>query len=124
MISGGTSIIHSNVIPDVLMEYSKIIIKSDTFPLDSFKSQTLVIASKNGPMLSCDRTVRLSNEIGDSRIDYGRIGTPIMNKEIWSVDDNFSVQSASSKRINSTLAFSDLRPMKGIRHLHKMKKKL
>ena len=34
-----------------------------------------------------------SSEIGDSRIDHGRIGTPIMNKNIWSVDENFSVRS-------------------------------
>ena len=33
------------------------------------------------------------SEIGDSRIDHGRIGTPIMNKNICSVDGNFSVRS-------------------------------
>ena len=93
MISGGTSIISSNVITDVLTDSSKMILKSDTFPLDSFKSQTLMIASQNEPTLSCDRIVRASSEIGDSRIDHGRIGTPIMNKNIWSVDDNFSVRS-------------------------------
>ena len=44
-------------------------------------------------MLSCNRIVRALSEIGDSRIDHGMIGTPIVNKNIWSVDDNFSVQS-------------------------------
>ena len=33
------------------------------------------------------------SEIGDSRPDHGRIGTPFVNKKIWSVDENFSVQS-------------------------------
>ena len=34
----------------------------------------------------------MSSDIGNSRIDHGRIGTPIVNKQIWSVDDNLSVQ--------------------------------
>ena len=70
-----------------------MILKSDTFPLDSFKSQTLVIALQNKTMLSCHRIVRLSSEIGDSRIDHGSIDTPFVNKSFWSVDDNFSVRS-------------------------------
>ena len=56
-----------------------------------------MIALQNDPTLSCDRIVRASSEIGDSRIDHGRIGTPIMNKNIWSVDDNFSVLSDIGK---------------------------
>ena len=91
MISGGTSIIISKVITDVLTDSSKMILKSDSFPLNTLKYQTLVIASQNEPTLSCNRIVRASSEIGNSSIDHGRIGTPIMNKKIWSVDDNFSV---------------------------------
>ena len=70
-----------------------MILRSDTFPLDYFKSQTLMIASQNEPTLSCDSFVRASSEIGDSRIDHGRIGTPFVKKDIWSRDDNFSVRS-------------------------------
>ena len=47
MIHRGTSIISSNVVTDVLMDSSKMILKTDTFPIDPFKSQTLVIASQN-----------------------------------------------------------------------------
>ena len=32
-------------------------------------------------------------EIGDSRPERGSIGTPFVNKDIWSRDDNFSVLS-------------------------------
>ena len=91
MIHEGTSIISSKVVTDVLSDSSKVILKSDTFPLDSFKSQTLMIASQNEPTLSCNRILRASSDIGNSRIDHGRIGTPIVNKIIWSVDDNFRV---------------------------------
>ena len=97
MISGGKNIISRNVITDVLTDSSKMILRSDTFPLDPFKSQTLVIASQNEPMLSCNRIVRVSSEIGNSRIDHGRIGTPIVNKNIWSVNDNFGVRSDVGK---------------------------
>ena len=91
MINGGTGIIESNVVTDVLTDSSKMIFKTNTFPLNTFKSYTLVIPSQNEPMLSCDKIVRASSDIGNSKIDHGRIGTPIVNKNIWSVDDNFSV---------------------------------
>ena len=82
MISGGTIISSSNVTTDVLTDFSKMILESDSFPLNPLKSQTLVIASQNELFLSFDRNVRVSSEIGDSRIDHGRIGSPIMNKNI------------------------------------------
>ena len=43
-------------------------------------------------MLSCNRIIRASSDIGNSRIDCGRIGTPIVNKKIWSEDDNLRVK--------------------------------
>ena len=90
VISRGTRIV-KNVVMDVLTDSSNMIFKTDMFPLDPFKSQTLVLASQNKPTLSCNSIVRASSDIGNSRIDHGRIGTPIVNKKIWSVDDNFSV---------------------------------
>ena len=81
----------------VLTYSSKMILKSDSFPLKHLKSKTLVIASQPEPFLSCDRNIRASSEIGDSRPEHGRIGTPFVNKEIWSGDDNFSVRSDVGK---------------------------
>ena len=92
MINGGTCIIKINVITDVLTDSGKIIIRTNMFPLDPFKSQTLVIASKNEPTLRCNRILRASIDVGNSSIDHGRIGTPIVNKKIWSVDENFIVK--------------------------------
>ena len=63
MIHGGTSIISSNVITHVLMNSSKMILKSDSFPLNPLKFKTLVIASPTEPFLSCDRDVRASSKI-------------------------------------------------------------
>ena len=86
-----------------------MIIKSDSFPLGPFKSQTLVIVSQNEPFLSCDRNVRALSKIGYSRIDHGRIGTPIMNKNVLGVDDNFSVLSdvgEANKLDNSVQRYS------------------
>ena len=93
MISEGTRIISSNVITFVLTASRKMIIKRDSFPLNSLKSKTLMIASKNEPFLSCNSNVRWSSKIEDSRMDHGKIGTPFVNKNILSVDENFSVQS-------------------------------
>ena len=44
MINGGTGIISSNVVTDVLADSRKMVFRTDTFPLNPFKSQTLVIA--------------------------------------------------------------------------------
>ena len=57
MIHRGTSIISSNVITHVLTDSSKLILKSDSFPLNPLKSKTLVIASKPEYFLICDRNV-------------------------------------------------------------------
>ena len=97
MIHGVTSIISSNVITHVLTESSKMILKSDSSPFNPLKSKTLVIVPLTEPFLTCDRYVRASSEIGYSRPEHGRIGTPFMNKNIWSGDDNFSVRSDVDK---------------------------
>ena len=93
MINGVTGIISSNVVTDVLTDSSKMIFRTDTFPLNPFKSQTLVIALQDEFMLSSNRIVRTSSDIRNSGIDHDRIGTPIVNKNIWSVNDNFNVRS-------------------------------
>ena len=93
IIHGGKSIISSNVITHVLTNSSEMILKIDSFPFNPLKSQTLVIAPLTETFLTSDRDVRALSEIGDSRPDRGRIGTPSVNKEIWSRDDNFSVRS-------------------------------
>ena len=93
MINGGTGKINSNVVTDVLTDSSKMIFKTDTFPLNPFKSQTLVISLQDEYTLSSNRIVRTSSDIGNSRINHVRIGTPIVNKNIWSVNENFNVRS-------------------------------
>ena len=93
IIHGGGSIISSNVITHVLTNSTEMILKSDSFPFNPLKSQTLVIAPLTKPFLTCDKDVRASSEIGASRPERDRIGTPFVNKEIWSRDDNFSVRS-------------------------------
>ena len=61
MISVGTSIISSNVVTGVLADSSKMILKSNSFPLNPLKYKTLVIASQTEPFLSFDRNVRASS---------------------------------------------------------------
>ena len=70
-----------------------MIIKSDSFPFNPLKSKTLMTAPLKEPFLTSDRDVRASSEIGDSRPDHGRIGTPFVNINIWSRYDNFIVRS-------------------------------
>ena len=96
VISGGISIV-KNVVTDVLPDSSKMILKTNTFPRNPSKSQTLMIASQDESTLSSNRIVRTSSDIGKSRIDHGRIGTPITNKNIWSADEKFRVKIKGNK---------------------------
>ena len=75
MISGVTSthIKVKDVVTDFLTDSSKIIF------IGPLKSETLGI-------------VRASSDVGNSMMYHGRIGTPIVNKKIWSEDDNFRVK--------------------------------
>ena len=93
MINGRTCIISINVVTDVLTDSSKIIFKTDMFPLNPLKSQTIMIESQEESTLISNMNVHTSSDIGNSRIDHGRIGTPIVNKNIWSVNDNLNVRS-------------------------------
>ena len=57
IINGGTCIISSNVVTDVLTDTNKMVFRTDTFPLNPFKSQTLVIASQDESTLSSNSIV-------------------------------------------------------------------
>ena len=92
MIYGRNSIISSNVITHVLTDSSEMIRKSDLFTFNPLKSKTLVIEPLTETFLTSDRDVRALSEIGDSRPEHGRVGTPFLNKNIWSGDDNFSAR--------------------------------
>ena len=97
IIHGVKIIIISNVITHVLTESSDMILKTESFPFNPLKSQTLVIAPLTKPFLTCDRDVRASSEIKDSRPEHSRIGTPSVNKNIWSGDKTFSFRSDVSE---------------------------
>ena len=68
-------------------------LKSDSFGFDPIKAQTLVIAPLTEPFLTSDKDVCTTSVIGYSRPNHSRIGTPFMNKDIWSRYDALSVQS-------------------------------
>ena len=97
MINRGTGIIRRNVVMDFLTDSNKMVLNTDTFLLNPSKSQMLVIALQDESTLISNMIVRMSSDIGNSRIDHGRIGTPIVNKKIWSENDNFNVQSDVGK---------------------------
>ena len=50
-----------------------------------------MITSQDESTLSSNSILCTSSDIGNNRIDHGRIGTPIVNKNIWSKDDKFNV---------------------------------
>ena len=60
------------------------------FAFDPLKAQTLVISHLTEPFLASDRDVRTTSVIGDIRPNHSRIGTPFINKDIWSRDDVLS----------------------------------
>ena len=87
IIQGWQIIICSNFITHVLTNSSKMTLKSDSFPFDPLKTQTLMIAPLTGPFLTSDRDVRSTSVIGASRPNHSRIVAPFTNKYISSGDD-------------------------------------
>ena len=65
-------------------------LKSNSFPFDPLKAQTLVIAPLTGPFLTTDRYIHTTSVIGASRPNHSRIGTPFVNEDISSGDDVLS----------------------------------
>ena len=85
--------INSNVIAHVLTNSSEMTLKSDSFAFDPVKAGMLVIATLTEPFMTSDRDVRTTSVIIYSRPNHSRIGTPFINKVIWSKDDALSVLS-------------------------------
>ena len=87
IVQGGESIIHSNVITHVLTNSSEMTIRSDYFPFDPLKAQTLMITPLTEPFLTSDGDVRSTIVIGANSPDHIRIVAPFMNEDILSRDD-------------------------------------
>ena len=100
IIQGGKSIIRSNVITHVLTNSSEMTFKSDSFAFDPIKAKTLVIVPLTEPFLTSDRDVRTTSVIGDNRTNHIRIGTPLMNKYIWSRYDALSTVQSDVGKLN------------------------
>ena len=75
IVQGGEIIIHSNVITHVLTNSSEMTLKSNYFPFEPLKAQTLMITPLTEPFLTSDRDVRSTSVIGASRPDHSRHST-------------------------------------------------
>ena len=84
IIQGGGNIVHSDVITLVLTNPEEMTLGTDSFPFDTLKVQTLMVASLVEPFLTSNGNVRLANVIGESRTDQNRIISPGMNEDISS----------------------------------------
>ena len=62
-------------------------LRTDSFPFDPLKAQTLMVASLVEYFLTSNGNVRLASIIGASRPDQSRIIAPGMNEDISSRDD-------------------------------------
>ena len=83
----GGSIIRSNAITHVLTNSREMTLKSDSFPFDPLKAQTLMITPLTEPFLTSDGDVCSTIVIGASRPEHSRIIAPFMNEDISSRDD-------------------------------------
>ena len=85
VIKGSTNIV-SNILTDILTDSNKQLFKMNTFQLNSLQYETVVIGPQDQ---SVKRTNRIISTPSDSRNISGnrisRIGTPGVNKDVWSV---------------------------------------
>ena len=62
-------------------------LRTDSFPFDPLKSQTLMFASLVEPFLTSNGNILSASIIGESRPDQSRIIAPGMKEDISSRDD-------------------------------------
>ena len=79
IIQRGGNIVGSDVIPHVLTNPDKVTLRTDSFPFDPLKAQTLMVAYLVKPFLTSNGNVRLASIIGACRPYQGRIIAPGMN---------------------------------------------
>ena len=106
IVQGEGIIICSNVITHVLTKSSNMTLKSDSFPFDPLKAQTLMITPLTEPFLTSDRDLRSTSVIGSSRPDNSRIFAPFMNEDISSRDDVLSTVRSDigeTKKLNTAV---------------------
>ena len=84
IIKGGENIVRSDVITHVPTNPEKVTLRTDYFPFDPLKAQTLMVASLVKPFLTSNGNVRSASIIGSSRPDQSRIIAPGMNEYISS----------------------------------------
>ena len=65
-------------------------LKSDSFPFDQLKAQTLMITPLTEPFLTSDGDVRSTSVIGASMPDNSKIFAPFTNKDISIIDNVLS----------------------------------
>ena len=79
IIKGGKNIVCSDVITHVLMNLDEVTLRTDYFPFNPLKAQTLMVASLVERFLTSNGNVRSPSIIGASRPDQSRIIAPGMN---------------------------------------------
>ena len=87
IIQGGENIVRSDVITHVLTNPEKVTLRTDYFPFDLLKAQTLMVASFDEPFLEINGKILSASKIRASRPDQSRIIAPGMNGDISSRDD-------------------------------------
>ena len=87
VINGGTNI-GSDIITNVLMNYSKILFDTNTFQLNTLQSEALVIGTQDESVKSNNMIICTPSDSINIRGEHiSRINTPGVKKDIWSVID-------------------------------------
>ena len=87
IIQGGEHIVRSDVITHVLTNPDEVTLRTDSFPFDPLKAQTLMVAFLVKPFLTSNGNVRSASITGAGRPNQSRIIAPGMNEDISSRDD-------------------------------------
>ena len=123
IIQGGENIVRSDVITHVLTNPDEVTLRTESFPFDPLKSQTLMVASLVKPFMTSNGNVHSASIIGESKPNQSRIIAPDMNEDISIRDDvRSTVRSDVGEADNWTLPFRCLRPMNGIWYLRELQK--
>ena len=83
IIQGGETIVHGDVINNMLTNPDQVLLESDYFPFNPEQAKTLMVTSLVESLLASNENVRSASIIGASRPDQSRIFAPGMNEDIF-----------------------------------------
>ena len=103
---GRENVVHSDIITHMMTNPTQVLLRSDYFPFNPEKAQTLMVTSLIDALLASNVNIRSASILGASRTKKSRIFAPGMHEDIFGRDDvrsTFRNDVREADKLNTTV---------------------